>query len=287
MLTHDQSAAAVVRASRTGPTVRPSSAGGLLDGVRRRRPRRGASRPHAPGASPGRRSRAVRRLPVLDARPSDSPGGRAVRRVLATRASYGVPGRLLGTAVLEVPPDADDYLRGRRAQTLRRKIRSAERRGLKVRRIDDDRPSGARWSASPTAPSRPTPTRRTASRRRATTTCCDHDVWLTVETRTGTPLLLSVTPHDGEFATLRYFRTLGRATRTATPATSPAARWSPSWPARRALPARHRHPARADQRAAALPADGGVPVRAGAAALSLMRRSTGRRGPSRRRSSCG
>jgi hypothetical protein len=37
----------------------------------------------------------------------------------------------------------------------------------------------------------------------------DHDVWLVVEDRDGTPLLLAVAPHDGALATLRYFRTLG------------------------------------------------------------------------------
>ena len=37
----------------------------------------------------------------------------------------------------------------------------------------------------------------------------DHDVWLTVDDPEGQPLLLVVAPRDGEFATLRYFRTLG------------------------------------------------------------------------------
>src|SRR5690606_17575435 len=57
--------------------------------------------------------RAMRALPRIDAAPTDSPGGRAVRRVLATRVTYGVPARLLGTAVLEIPPEPDSYLAGR------------------------------------------------------------------------------------------------------------------------------------------------------------------------------
>ena len=37
----------------------------------------------------------------------------------------------------------------------------------------------------------------------------DHDLWLVACDDEGTPLLLSVTPVDGDLATLRYFRTLG------------------------------------------------------------------------------
>ena len=152
--------------------------------------------------------RAARRLPVLVASPSDSPGGQAVRSVLATRATYGVPGRLLGTAVLEVPTDPDDYLVGRSAQTLRRKIRSAQRHGLVVRRVEDAAERhelvGLANSAEQTHadPSYRVPTPDNDD-------LLQHDVWLTVDDAEGTPLLLAVAPHDGEFATLRYFRTLG------------------------------------------------------------------------------
>jgi hypothetical protein len=152
--------------------------------------------------------RSVRRLPVVEARPSATPGGRAVHRVLATRASYGVPGRLLGTAILEVPEDGDEYVLGRRAQTLRRKIRSAERRGLKVRRIDEDSERRSLVDVANHAeqnhvdPSYRVPTPRNDD-------LMEHDVWLTVDDPEGEPLLLVVAPRDGEFATLRYFRTLG------------------------------------------------------------------------------
>jgi hypothetical protein len=152
--------------------------------------------------------RAVRRLPVVEARPSDTPGGRAVRRVLAGRAAYGVPSRLLGTAVLEVPASGEDYLLGRRAQTLRRKIRSAERHGLRVRTIDDDHERRTLVEVANHAerhhvdPSYRVPDPSNAD-------LLDHDVWLTVDDADGHPLLLAVAPRDGELATLRYFRTLG------------------------------------------------------------------------------
>jgi len=152
--------------------------------------------------------RAVRRLPVLVASPSGSPGGRAVRSVLATRATYGVPGRLLGTAVLEVPADPGDYLEGRSAQTLRRKIRAAERRGLAAHRVEE--PSRRRELvalANSAEQAHTDPSYRVPAP--DNDDLLEHDVWLTVDDAEGTPLLLAVAPHDGEFATLRYFRTLG------------------------------------------------------------------------------
>jgi hypothetical protein len=152
--------------------------------------------------------KSIRRLPVLEASPSDSPGGRAVRDVLETRASYGVPGRLLGTAVLEVPPAPDDYLLGRRAQTLRRKIRSAQRRGLAVRRVADPAERRALLGVANNAEQKHAdPAYRVSTPNNHD--LLQHDVWLVVESPEGTPLLLSVTPHDGRFAILRYFRTLG------------------------------------------------------------------------------
>jgi len=151
---------------------------------------------------------AVRHLPVVEARPGATPGGRAVRRVLAARATYGVPARLLGTAVLEVPADAEHYLSGRRAQTLRRKIRSAERLGLGVRRIDDVADRRRLVEAANDAEQTHTdPAYRVPAPRNDD--LLDHDVWLTVDDPEGQPLLLAVAPYDGEFAILRYFRTLG------------------------------------------------------------------------------
>jgi len=152
--------------------------------------------------------RALRRLPVVDARPTDTPGGRAVRRVLTARTSYHLPGRLLGTAVLEVPEDGDDYLVGRHAQTLRRKLRSAERRGLTARRIDDlvERRRLVEI-ANAAEQSHVDPTYRVPAPRNED--LLDHDVWLTVDDPEGRPLLLAVAPRDGRLATLRYFRTLG------------------------------------------------------------------------------
>lgn len=176
---------------------------GYVDGGRR-----GVRHLLGNGGDTWRAVQAVRGLPVVEARPTGTAGGRELRSVLAARASYGVPARLLGTAILAIPADPDDYLRGRHAQTLRRKIRSAERRGLKVRAVEDAAERrellglANRAERSHSDPAYRVPMPRNDD-------LLDHDVWLTVDDPDGLPLLLVVAPYDGEFATLRYFRTLG------------------------------------------------------------------------------
>jgi hypothetical protein len=152
--------------------------------------------------------RTIRGLPVLEASPADTPGGRSVRRVLDTRASYGVPARLLGTAVLEVPADPDAYTEGRRAQTLRRKIRAAEKKGVKMRRVEDQA-ERADLVERANAAEQAHPDRRYRVPDPDNDDLLLHDVWLTADDQDGRPLLLAVAPRDGAFATLRYFRTLG------------------------------------------------------------------------------
>lgn len=152
--------------------------------------------------------RASLRLPVVEACPSNQPGGRAIRATLDLRGPLGAPARVLGTAVLRVPDDPQDHVTGSSAQTLRRKIRAAERAGVTSRAVTD--PDERRrlievanhaerhhpdWAYRVTEP--------------GNDDLLDHDLWLVAVDREGVPLLLSVTPVDGELATLRYFRTLG------------------------------------------------------------------------------
>ena len=152
--------------------------------------------------------RAIRRLPTIDARPSDTPGGRAIRATLSARGPLGVPARVLGAAVLTVPADPQDHLRGRSAQTLRRKIRSAERQGVTVHGVSDHcERMRLLVLADDAERNHPDPAYRVASPRNFD--LLDHGLWLVASDSEGTPLLLSVTPVDGELATLRYFRTLG------------------------------------------------------------------------------
>lgn len=151
---------------------------------------------------------AIRALPVVDADPSSTPGGGAVLDVVGRRGPLGTPARILGNAVLRVPEDPDEHLVGSSAQTLRRKIRLAERAGTTWHRV-----------AGPAEKHRLLELANDAERRHAdpryvvpdpdNDDLLEHDLWLVAEDAEGTPILLSVTPVDGRLATLRYFRTLG------------------------------------------------------------------------------
>ena len=152
--------------------------------------------------------RATLRLPVVDARPSDGPGGRAIRSTLDVRGPFGAPARVLGSAMLAVPADPRDHVTGSSAQTLRRKIRAAEKAGVTHRPVTDpDERRRLLEAANHAERSHPDPTHRVATP--DNDDLLGHDLWLMAVDRDGEPLLLSVTPVDGELATLRYFRTLG------------------------------------------------------------------------------
>lgn len=153
--------------------------------------------------------RDTRRLPVVVAAPSGGPGGRAIRRTLTARGPLAAPARMLGSAVLAVPPDPAEHLAGRSAQTLRRKIRAAERAGVTWRPVTDPAERrGLVETANRAERDHVDPEYQVADPRNDD--LLDHDLWLVAEDSEGTPLLLSVTPVDGDLATLRYFRTLGR-----------------------------------------------------------------------------
>jgi hypothetical protein len=151
---------------------------------------------------------ATTRLPALHARPSATPAGEAVRATLTLRGPLGTPARWLGSAVLVVPQPPTTYLEGRAAQTLRRKIRSAEKLGLTCRLVQDEDERSLLLGLANAAEQNhhnqryrvPNPDNNDLLR---------HDVWLQTLDGDGQPLHLAVIPYDGEFGTLRYFRTLG------------------------------------------------------------------------------
>lgn len=156
--------------------------------------------------------RDLRRLPIacLPA-PSRRPGGRAVHRVLTERGPGGVPVRWLGSAVLTVPPRAADHLQGTHAQTLRRKIRAAERQGIRCRLVPrPERPALLKRCNTAERSHRDERYRVVSPRN---DDLLQHDLWMVVEDGAGHPLLLAVLPVDGPVATLRYFRTLGTGER--------------------------------------------------------------------------
>lgn len=147
-------------------------------------------------------------LPVLrTARPSVRAGGRAVREVLKIAGPLATPARWWGTAALAIPDDASTFTSGAHAQTLRRKIRAAERSGISCRLVRaaerEDLLALATFAQQ---------THRDERYRVPTPHNDDlllHDLWMVAEDCAGKSLLLAVIPIDGELATLRYFRTLG------------------------------------------------------------------------------
>ena len=152
--------------------------------------------------------RGIRNLPVVRAaRPSDQPGGRAVRRILDLRGPYGVPARWWGSAALAVPADASEHVEGSRAQTLRRKIRAAERQGISCRSVQRADRIGLLARANAVEQTHHDEQYRVLTPRNDD--LLEHDLWMVAEDGAGEPLLLAVIPVDGELATLRYFRTLG------------------------------------------------------------------------------
>lgn len=153
--------------------------------------------------------RTVRALPTIDAHPSDSTAGRAIAAMIDARGPLGLPARMLGSAALEIPDDPEDYLQGRRAQTLRRKIRAAEKRGISVRPVTDPAERDHLLAlANHAEQTHPDATYRVADPRNDD--LLDHDLWQVATAADGEPLLLCVIPVDGDLSLLRYCRTLGR-----------------------------------------------------------------------------
>ena len=155
-----------------------------------------------------RAMRDVRALPVLEAAPSSSVGGRALAATLTGRGFLGTPLAWNGPAVLDIPAEPGAYRAGRRRQTLRRKLNAAQRHGLTTRPVLDAAERTALLARADLAEqSHPDATYRVE--RPANHDLLDHDLWLVVEDADGEPLLLCVVPTDGAWAVLRYFRTLG------------------------------------------------------------------------------
>ena len=263
MLTHHQSAAAVVRASRTGPTGRPSRRWRLLDGVRRRRPRRRRSS-SGTGRGRGRRSgpSAGSRWSRRGRRPHPAAGRSAGSWPPARRTAC--PGGCSGRRSSRCPRTATSTSSA--GAPRRCAARSARRSGAGSRSAGSTMtPSGGPWSsvANHAEQHHVDPSYRVPTP--SNDDLLDHDVWLTVDDPDGQPLLLVVAPlrrRVRDAALLPHPRGQRRAQRRPLPREQRAGHRAGA--ARRALPARHRDAGRADQRAAALPADGGVPVRAGA-----------------------
>lgn len=152
-----------------------------------------------------RAARALLALPVLTADTSDAVEGAAIRHEF-TR----FPSRrwLLGLAtVLEVPADPATYRAGSSKQTLRRKTRAAQANGVTWHRVADEA-ERRHLLALANIHERLTEREQYRQSDPDNDDLLDYGLWLVACAADGSPLLLSVTPIDGEWATLRYFRTL-------------------------------------------------------------------------------
>jgi len=150
---------------------------------------------------------ALYQLPCLHIAPSAGTEGAAIRALLLRNSAlWRVTG--LATAVLRLPHESDQYSRGAAKQTLRRKVRQAKRLGIHWAEISD--PQERRHLlqlANVCERTHPNVTYRNLTPRNDD--LLSYRLWLVARAADGRPLLLSVTPVDGELALLRYFRTLG------------------------------------------------------------------------------
>lgn len=148
---------------------------------------------------------ALRRVPAIL---SDSVEGLALRSYLRRRVLGLLSLATIGACVLPVPADPAEYSEGRHRQTLRRKARAAERAGVTCRRVDD--PGERRALVRLLDEVLPT---KSDQRYRQHGT--DHSfllhraLWTAAYDGDGRPLVVAVTPFDGEWAVLEAFISLG------------------------------------------------------------------------------
>ena len=150
--------------------------------------------------------RAMHALPELVAAPSATIEGQAICTALSRAGALrSVVHRM--TAVLALPEDVTEYTAAPGRQTLRRKMRLAEKRGITwglVTDVDERRRlldiADERERQHPELQYR-----KTSPDNRGMLSL---GLWLVAYANDGRPLMLVVAPVDGRWAALRYFRTL-------------------------------------------------------------------------------
>lgn len=149
---------------------------------------------------------AMTRLPVLRARPSGSVEGQSVRTALGRSSAIRTVVHRT-TAVLALPADVEQYAAAPGRQTLRRKTRQAEKRGIHWSSVQS---TDERLRLLDLADAR----ERTHPENRYRRTSPDNrgmlplSLWLAAYGADDRPLMLAVAPVDGDWSALRYFRTL-------------------------------------------------------------------------------
>lgn len=146
------------------------------------------------------------RLPRLTITPSDSLEGIALRDAFVRH--HPVSRLIRHAAVVLLPGSADEYCSGSSKQTLRRKIRQAQKLGVGWKPVDDPQ-ERRRVLALADDWERVQPDAQYQNPEPANDDLFEYDLWLLAHSADGRPLVLSVTPVDGGWAALRYFRTIG------------------------------------------------------------------------------
>jgi hypothetical protein len=148
------------------------------------------------------------RLPCLHLCPP-SPGseGATIWEILPQH-SMRLPGIGFVMSALRLPHEPGQYSLGASKQTLRRKIRKAERAGIYWTEIQDTQDRLELLKLADDR-ERTHPDEKYQNHNPDNSDLLSYGLWLAAYSAEGRPLLLSVTPVDGDFAYLRYFRTLG------------------------------------------------------------------------------
>jgi hypothetical protein len=159
---------------------------------------------------------ALFRLPCLHVAPSAvGINGPHIRGLLSQRSASllsprSMLERLIGFATtgLSLPTEAGQYSLGASKQTLRRKVRRAQKLGVRWAEVSDPQERQELLKlAEDYERTHPDETYRNPNP--DISDLLRFQLWLAAYSAEGHPLLLSVTPVDGELATLAYFRTLG------------------------------------------------------------------------------
>ena len=148
------------------------------------------------------------RLPYHRLVLSDDLEGWAIRRFLSHSWLARWSPLHAATAVLDLPQDPASYPLGASKQTLRRRVRAACKQGVYWTEVDDPR-ERARLLALANDWERRHPVPKYRESDPDNDDLLDYRLWLAAYAPDGRPLLLCVTPIDGDWALLRYFRTLG------------------------------------------------------------------------------
>lgn len=143
------------------------------------------------------------RLPRLEVAPSGSRDGAVIREAILP--AWSLRRLIPHAAVLALPETAEEYLLGASKQTLRRKVRKAERLGITWRRVDDP---VERWNLVRLGNDweRNNPNEQYRNAEPDNSDLPNYELWLLACASDGRPLVLSVTPVDGQWGMLHYFR---------------------------------------------------------------------------------